>query len=62
MPEREHVDFVFGDRSESFELAFDEQSLARFVGLAAQALAEVEALRDNENETAISVGVGLVRR
>ncbi|MGQ0838519.1 hypothetical protein [Actinokineospora sp.] len=60
MHEHDDVDFMFGDRSDSFELAFNEQSLARFVGLAAQALAEVTALRDNEDGAATDVK--LVRR
>ncbi|MGQ0840205.1 hypothetical protein [Actinokineospora sp.] len=60
MPEQEHIDFVFGDRSNSFELAFNEDGLARFVGLATRALAEAKVLRDNDEAVVAGAGVGLV--
>ncbi len=43
------VEFLFGGQFD-FELVFTAESLARFLALATQALAEAEAWRDTTND------------
>ncbi|MGQ0841536.1 hypothetical protein [Actinokineospora sp.] len=44
------IDFVFGNRSDSFEFAFNEHSLTRFVALATRALTDAKTMREAEDE------------
>ncbi len=48
------IEFLFNGQLDSFELVFNAESLACFLALATRALAEAEAWRDTENDTAIA--------
>ncbi|MDQ3403614.1 MAG: hypothetical protein M3548_09495 [Actinomycetota bacterium] len=51
--DHDDVDFLSGEPPKSFEFVFKEQSLARFVALATQALAKAKAMRDQDGEPGI---------
>ncbi len=44
------VEFSFGDVRSPFEFVFDNESLRAHVALAAEALAEMDALKEQEEE------------